>query len=252
MALKICSLCSGSKGNATLVMSEKTAVLIDCGISPTRLKRELADFNLAVGDLTCVLITHEHSDHISGLGKISVPVISARQTITQIARHFDGLRFVDTENFDLGFEVGDLTVQPFRIPHDAAYPVGYSIFKDGTRAGFATDIGHITQGIVNNLKGSSFLLLESNYDKDMLINGRYPAFLKQRIAAPNGHLSNAECENLIEKLMSPALKCVMIGHISEENNKHSLAVGCAKKALLNTSVTLLDCFQTAKTKTVEV
>lgn len=181
-----------------------------------------------------------------------MPVISARQTITQIARHFDGLRFVDTENFDLGFEVGDLTVQPFRIPHDAAYPVGYSIFKDGIRAGFATDIGHITQGIVNNLKGSSFLLLESNYDRDMLINGRYPAFLKQRIAAPNGHLSNAECENLIEKLMSPALKCVMIGHISEENNKHSLAVGCAKKALLNTSVTLLDCFQTAKTKTVEV
>ena len=252
MALKICSLCSGSKGNATLVMSEKTAVLIDCGISPTKLKKELADFNLSVGDLNCVLITHEHSDHISGLGKISVPVISAHKTLTQIARRFDGLRFVDTANFDLGFEVGDLTVQPFRIPHDAAYPVGYSIFKDGTRAGFATDIGHITQGIVNNLKGSSFLLLESNYDKDMLINGRYPQFLKERIAAPNGHLSNAECKNLLEKVISPALKCVMIGHISEENNRHALAIDCAKKALFDTSVTLLDCFQTSKTKTVEV
>ena len=208
--------------------------------------------------IDALVITHEHSDHIRGVGifarRYKTPIYANARTWEAMQPDVGEIPAGCIRIFETGrdFYIKDMNVLPFKTPHDAAESVGYCFQCREGKVGLMTDIGHITQGIVNNLKGSSFLLLESNYDKDMLLNGRYPQFLKERIAAPNGHLSNAECKNLLEKVISPALKCVMIGHISEENNRHALAIDCAKKALFDTSVTLLDCFQTSKTKTVEV
>ena len=257
MAFKLCALRSGSRGNATLIMTNKTAMLVDCGISLSALKSELGVFNLTPTDLDCVLITHEHNDHVSGLNKIAVsaPLICHDRTYAEIRNKvgYEPKR-IEIKNFDLGFEVGDVTVQPFRIPHDAAYPVGYSFYNGGEKISIATDIGHINDGIVNNLKGCNLLLLESNYDEKMLLNGPYPYYLKKRIMGNLGHLSNADSSLLLKRVFSDRLEVLLLGHISKENNTSEFVLDCANKTLkeLNSSVSAYALSQTEKSLLFEV
>lgn len=257
MAFKLCALRSGSRGNATLIMTDKTAMLVDCGISLSSLKSELGAFNLTPSDLDCVLITHEHNDHVSGLNKIAVsaPLICHDLTYAEIRNKIEyEPKRIEIKNFDLGFEVGDVTVQPFRIPHDAAYPVGYSFYNGGEKIAIATDIGHINDGIVNNLKGCNLLLLESNYDEKMLLNGTYPYYLKKRILGNRGHLSNADSSLLLKRVFSDRLEILLLGHISKENNTPEFVLDSANKTLkeLNSSVSAYALSQTEKSLLFEV
>lgn len=227
MAFGICSFSSGSRGNCSLVTNGSTNVLVDAGISFSRLKRCLASLDLSVDDLDGVVITHEHTDHVCGLETLSqyVPVYAHERTAAAIEKRsgksLQNLALV--KNYDLGFEVGDVSVVPFRLPHDAAYPLGYSFYYNGKKICVATDIGHITDGIVKNLSGSNVVLLEANHDVEMLKHGKYAEVLKRRILSDTGHLSNDSASEAVCRVLSDKLERIVLGHLSQENNLATLA-----------------------------
>lgn len=241
MAFRICSFTSGSRGNCCLISSDNTHILIDAGISFTRLKKSLASLNLKIEDINGVVITHEHSDHIGGLGTIQkhISVYAHDLTAAAIERHGINLTSLATvQSYDVGFEIGDIYVAPFRLPHDAAYTLGYSFFYKGKKISVATDIGHITSGIVNTLSGSSIIMLESNHDLTMLKNGRYTEALKRRIMSERGHLSNEKSALAIRAALTDSLERVVLAHLSQENNLHSLAYNAAAQELTRAGVAI--------------
>ncbi len=235
MSLKLVSFASGSKGNATLIFSDSAAVLVDAGISYSRIKEELKSFGLAPNKLDGVVITHEHSDHISGLARLSNECKVYAHPLTQRAiyqRVGEVKNFVDVDDFENGFFIGDIEVEPFRIPHDAAYPLGFSFKAGHARCSVATDIGVPTFGILKNICESEVVLLESNHDVDMLKRGSYPERLKERILSNNGHLSNDATARIIARLSGKSdVRTLLLGHISENNNTEQLAYQTAKRAL---------------------
>ena len=200
--LKFCSLYSGSSGNSLFVETPNAKILIDAGVSTKKIETALNDLEVDIHDIDAVLVTHEHSDHVKGLGtlakKFNIPIYANQETwdaMPEIAEK------VQLENQNLykpneKFDIGDLKVFPFSIPHDAANPCGFSIFNNKTKLTIATDLGHMDNNLLNNLKESSFILLESNYDPEILKCSKYPFILKQRIAGPNGHLSNSSANIL--------------------------------------------------------
>ena len=172
---KFCNLYSGSSGNCSLIITENSKILIDCGITNKKLVEGLASLNISPKDLDAVLITHEHSDHIQGLKTLckntDINVFANHHTMTAINQPIDDEQkkfFVTNEKFELN----DLKITPFAIPHDAADPVGFSIEKGKKKISVATDIGHMNTNIMENLVGSDFVLLESNYEPDMLMASR--------------------------------------------------------------------------------
>lgn len=235
MSLRIMTIASGSKGNCTYIASDTTKLLVDAGVGIRRIQEALALDNTKISDLQGVLITHEHEDHISGLKALSdrgVPVYVHEKAMAAVVRRLGvNIPFQDVEFFDAGFTVGDIKVYPFRIPHDTAYPLAYS-FECGTaRISVATDIGHITEGVINNLKGSQIVLIEANHDIEMLTNGSYTPRLKTRIKGANGHLSNDSAALICRTLCDFGLKRVILGHMSEENNCPELAFSTVVSAL---------------------
>ncbi|MEG2454265.1 MAG: MBL fold metallo-hydrolase [Clostridia bacterium] len=234
MALKLLTIASGSRGNCTYIASENTRLLVDAGVGIRRIIEALNTINVKVNDINGVLITHEHSDHISGLGALAerdIPVYAHERAYAAISRRVGGIAFESVDFFDAGFKIGDILVRPFRIPHDCCYPLGYSFENDGVKISIATDIGHITEGLINNLIGSNILLLEANHDLEMLLKGSYQPALKQRIQGANGHLSNDSAAIIIKKLVNCGLKRVILGHLSEENNYPELAFSTVVEAL---------------------
>lgn len=229
MSLRIASLASGSKGNATLVLSDTTALLVDAGVSFTRIKTELSRFGLTPSSLDGVVITHEHTDHIAALPRLGkyAPVYAHPRTAREIAIRQGGIAgYREQEFYEGGFTVGDIEVIPFRIPHDAAYPLGYSFrLASGQQVSVATDMGRPTVGVFNNIKESEIVLLEANHDVDMLKNGSYPERLKRRILGDNGHLSNDMTAVFAERLVGSAVRTLMLGHLSQNNNLPELALG---------------------------
>lgn len=226
---RFCSLYSGSSGNSLFLETSDTKILIDTGESAKKIKEALSLLNVEMNELDAILITHEHSDHIKSLGTISkkyhIPVYATEKTwdampeqSTKIANE-NKVIFKSNEDF----EINDLKISPFSIPHDAADPCGFTISKENTKIGIATDIGHMTSSIAHKLEDSSFLLLESNYDPQILKCSKYPYLLKERIAGPNGHLPNHEAGKTISFLSKSGLKNVMLGHLSKENNFPELA-----------------------------
>ena len=226
---RFCSLYSGSSGNSLFVETNNTKILIDAGESAKKITEALSLINVDINDLDAILVTHEHSDHVKGLGTLSkkynIPVYANSKTWDampeQSSKILDNNKkhFISSESFD----VGDLKIRPFEIPHDAANPCGFSIFHDNTKISIATDIGHMNSNIIHKLEDSSFLLLESNYDPNILKCSKYPYQLKERIAGPNGHLPNSEAGKTISYLLNSGLKSVMLGHLSKENNFPELA-----------------------------
>lgn len=227
--LKFHSLYSGSSGNSLLVETQNTKVLIDAGESAKKIESALNSLDVNIQDIDAILITHEHSDHIKGLGtlvkKFNIPVYANRETWDAMPEVTEKVQTESQKYFkiDEKFDVGDIKVLPFQIPHDAANPCGFNLFHDNKKISIATDLGHMDAQLIKYLEESSFVLLESNYDPNILKCSRYPYLLKQRIASPNGHLSNEMAGKTISYLMNSGLNKVMLGHLSKENNFPELA-----------------------------
>ena len=224
-----CSLYSGSSGNCLLVETSNTKILIDAGESCKKISNALSSLEIEPCDIKAILVTHEHSDHVKGLGtfskKYNIPVYANSKTWDAMQEQSAKINTQNIKKFTIeeNFEVGDLKIHPFKIPHDAANPCGFNIFYDNKKLSIATDIGHMTSTIAHKLEDSSFILLESNYDPEILKCSSYPYLLKQRIAGPNGHLPNSEAGKTISFLMNSGLTEVMLGHLSRENNFPELA-----------------------------
>ncbi|MBP3503090.1 MAG: MBL fold metallo-hydrolase [Clostridia bacterium] len=225
-----CSLYSGSSGNSLFVQSKNTNILIDAGESAKKITNALSSINVPIESLDAIVVTHEHIDHIKSIGTISqkynIPVYATQKTWSAMPLQSSKIdsKFQRTFSPSNKFYIGDLELNPFSIPHDAADPCGFNILNDNTQISVATDLGHITPEIINNLSNSSFILLESNYDPEILRFSKYPYYLKQRISGERGHLSNVEAGKLISKLLNNnKLNSIMLGHLSKENNFPELA-----------------------------
>jgi len=223
--LKFCSLYSGSSGNSLYIENNDTKILIDAGVSGKKIVDALASLNVDINDIQAILVTHEHSDHTLSLPVLSkkydIPVYANEKTWSVLPN--EKIKNQKTFNVNEPFLIGNLKIEPFPIPHDAICPCGFNIYSSNQKISIATDIGHITPEIVENLKKSTFLLLEANYEPEMLHSSSYPYHLKKRILSDNGHLSNEMAGKLITKLSNHGLKHVMLGHLSKENNFPELA-----------------------------
>ena len=214
--LKFCSLYSGSSGNSLFIQSNNTKILIDCGTSAKKVVTALESLEIDITDIDGILVTHEHSDHVQGLGTISkkydIPVFANFETWNAMPTQKEKIEDKNRNYFfnDTEFQIGNLQIFPFSTPHDAANPCGFSIVNGDKKLSIATDLGHMENAIFENLKGSSFILLESNYEPEVLKMSPYPYSLKQRIIGPHGHLSNNEAGQTISALMYKDLKEVML------------------------------------------
>ena len=224
-----CSLYSGSSGNSLFVESENTKLLVDAGVSSKKIEEALANLEIDPTSIDGILMTHEHSDHVQGLGtfakKFNLPVFVNEKTLDAMPKQKEKISEKNIKLFNINekFEIGDLKVKPFSIPHDAANPCGFNIFKDDKKISIATDIGHMTNGILKNLEDSIFIMLESNYDPEVLKYSKYPYQLKTRIAGPDGHLSNELAGKTISYLLNSGLKQAVLGHLSKQSNFPELA-----------------------------
>ncbi|MCI8411416.1 MAG: MBL fold metallo-hydrolase [Clostridia bacterium] len=227
--LNFCSLYSGSSGNSLFVETSNTKLLIDAGVSSKKIENALLDINVEPSSIDAILVTHEHTDHVQGLGtfskKFDLPVFVNQETLDAMPKQRDKIADKNIKVFKISdkFCIGDLTINPFCIPHDAANPCGYNILKDDKKISIATDIGHMTNDILKNLEESLFVLLESNYDPEVLRCSSYPFSLKSRIAGPTGHLPNEMAGKTISHLLKSGLKKAMLGHLSKESNFPELA-----------------------------
>ena len=229
--LNFCSLYSGSSGNSLFVESENTKILVDAGMSCKKIEEALNSIEVNPSSINAILVTHEHADHIKGLSTISrkfdIPVFATKETFDAMPKQSEKISEKNIKFFNPNekFFIEDLEVLPFSIPHDATNPCGFNIIKDNnTQISIATDIGHMTKTIVDKLEGSKFILLESNYDTEVLKCCAYPFKLKSRIASENGHLSNTMAGKTITYLTKNGnLKTAMLGHLSKESNFPALA-----------------------------
>ncbi len=228
--MKFCSLASGSSGNCLYLKAGDTSVLIDAGITCKKICEGLAAIGESPQNIKACFVTHDHSDHIKGapvlMRKYRIPVYATAGTLTAIALsdRRDTPRELMYELVpDREVEFSDMRVTPFRISHDAADPVCYTIKHEGKKLGMATDLGEFTDYTLHHLADSDALYVEANHNKNMLMMGPYPYQLKLRIDSPLGHLSNEACGEMVAKLLSPRLKTVMLAHISADNNFEELA-----------------------------
>ena len=216
-------------GNCLFVESDNSKVLIDAGVSLKKIEEALNTLGISPDSLDAILVTHEHSDHVKSLGSLSkkynLPVFANRETLDSIPKQTNKISNNNLKYFNVKekFCINDLEVTPFSIPHDAANPCGFSLSCNNDKMSIATDIGHMTNDILKQLEGSKFILLESNYDSEVLKCSKYPYLLKKRIAGPNGHLSNEIAGKVINYLLHDNLKSALLGHLSKENNFPELA-----------------------------
>lgn len=244
--LQFCSLFSGSTGNCLLVKSDKANILIDAGVSLKKIASALESIDINVLDIDAILVTHEHSDHIQSIGSISkkfnIPVYANKETWNSMPVQREKIA-LDNQQVFIPFEyfnIEDLNIYPFKIPHDAANPCGFNIYNKSSKITIATDLGHIDNYVFENFKDSSFIMLESNYDPEVLRCSSYPYSLKTRISGPNGHLSNASAGKTVSALLKTGLKEVMLGHLSKENNFPELAYQTVLEELHNNELSEKD------------
>ena len=218
--MRLCSIASGSSGNCIYVGSEATHLLVDVGISGKRTELGLNSLGITAKDLDGILITHEHADHISGLGviarKYGVPIYATPGTIDAIMNSssvgkIDASLFREVKE-DVKLSIKDLSVNPMRISHDAAQPVAYRISYGNKKVGICTDLGVYNDYTVECLKGMDALLIEANHDVNMLQVGPYPYYLKQRILGDRGHLSNENSGRLLSRILHDGLEHIILGH----------------------------------------
>ena len=229
MSLEFTTLASGSKGNSVYIGTKDTKILIDVGISGSKIESALKDINVSLDEIDAVFVTHEHSDHIDGVGVLSrrynLPIYATEGTWNNMPEKIGKISKCNKRLVykDEGIILNDLFIRPFEVPHDAKEPVCYSVLYNGIKICVATDMGHITRNVIENIRHSSALVLESNHDINMLKSGDYPYSLKERILGKFGHISNETCGKLLSCVMNDKLKNVFLGHISQDNNTPDLA-----------------------------
>ena len=236
MQLQFCPLFSGSSGNALYVGTDKTKILIDAGLSGAKITAEMDKIGVSPAELKAILVTHEHADHISGVGVLSrryhLPVYASLGTWAAMSGKVGAIDPGCRISFETGedFSIGDLDIRPFPTPHDAADPVGYALSAAGSKVAIATDIGAVRDGWLREVEGADVLLLEANHDVDTLKASRYPYELKRRILSTRGHLSNDDAGKAAAELAKRGVRVIVLGHLSGENNFPELAyasVACA-------------------------
>jgi phosphoribosyl 1,2-cyclic phosphodiesterase len=233
--MKVAVLASGSSGNAIWVSSGSTAVLIDAGVSGRRISQTVEELGLDATQLSAVLVTHEHSDHVSGLGpvtrKFDIPACATAGTHAAIDRRLGKCPGRTVVEAGSDFEIGDLLVSPFAISHDCAEPVGYSVSDGHTVVVVATDLGVVSHPVRHRIGNADCVVLEFNHDEKMLLDGSYPWFLKQRIMSNEGHLSNEAAARELVSLADGPMSTLVLAHMSRENNTRELALATARDAL---------------------
>ena len=229
--MRLCSIASGSSGNCIYAGSDSTHILVDVGISGKRTEAGLNELDISMRDIDGIFITHEHADHIAGLGVLSrkyeIPIYATNGTIEAI-KQCSSVGEIPDDLFcpicaDEKIIIKDLVCNPMRISHDAAEPVAYRISHGKKKVAIVTDLGNYNDYTVESLKGMDALLLEANHDVRMLQVGPYPYYLKQRILGDRGHLSNERAGQLLSCLLHDKLQAVVLGHLSKENNLPELA-----------------------------
>jgi len=242
--MKICSLASGSSGNCLVAATEKTKILLDGGLSGKKIIDKLKEVEINVGQIDAILVTHEHTDHIQGVGVLSrkydLPVFSNQATWqameTSLGRLQEKNKCILEEEEIL--EIGDIQVEAFPVSHDAAGPLGYSLYQKETKVTLLTDTGQINQRLEKALQDSDLIVLESNHDLEMLKTGHYPYYLKRRVMGERGHLSNEQAGEALAKAIGGKTKQVLLAHLSRENNFPDLAHITVKNILESQGIKL--------------
>jgi phosphoribosyl 1,2-cyclic phosphodiesterase len=235
--VRFASLASGSSGNCLVAEADRTVVLIDCGLSLTETERRLARLGLEPAQVSAILVTHEHSDHAAGSFEFAaahrVTVYLTHGTLAALKAEGKALDGVccSMVNGRQSYFIDGMQLTPFTVPHDAREPVQYVLSDGAARLGVITDIGISTPHVEKMLSGLDALVLECNYDHDLLWNGGYPRWLKERIAGPFGHLDNRESERLLSAVDRSKLKHVIGAHLSQQNNRPQLARAALARAL---------------------
>ena len=242
MSLQFCSFASGSSGNCYLIKNETSALLIDAGISGKKIFQALEDTATPREMVKALLITHEHIDHVK-----SIPIVTKK--LPNVSAYANEATWQSIERpvapekqriFTTGedFEIDDFLIRPFPIPHDAAEPVGFSVYCSGSQISIVTDVGYITDEIFDEIINADLLMLEANHEEEILLMGNYPYALKRRILGDNGHLSNVNAGRCLCSLVEARNKKrqVLLGHLSRENNDPSVAMLAVRNTLMENNI----------------
>lgn len=229
---------SGSTGNAAIIRSGGTTVLVDAGLSARKLLTRLSTLGLGAGDIDAVLLTHEHGDHAGGLPvllkSLRCPVYATRLTSEEVRSQDPRNAVAVWRTFSTGssFAIGALQVDAFSVPHDAADPVGFTIRCDGVVLGILTDLGHVNRSVIHHVTGAHCLFVEANHDEELLqADTKRPFAIKQRIMSSHGHLSNRAAGDLATQILESGLRHVVLGHLSRDCNAPDLAIAAVRGAL---------------------
>ena len=237
--VKFISLSSGSNGNCYYIGDDKTAFLIDAGIGPRTIKKRLLEHNIPMESIRFVLVTHDHIDHIKSLGvladRVNLPVYATEKLHRSLSTHFCTRGKLSgcarKTILDKVFEYDGVKITPFEVPHDATETVGYHIDFKGVKFTFITDVGDITENVIRYSSMANVLIIESNYDLDMLLGGGYTPELKLRITKGNGHLSNEQCASVIKRVYHKEMDSIFLCHLSENNNTPEIAYKTINRVL---------------------
>ena len=246
MSLQICSLYSGSSGNAFLIANGEDCLLIDGGKNCKRLCAAIAEAGHSPEEIKAILVTHEHCDHVSALPvfakRYQIPIHAVRETADALLTMGISPALVIRHSVPFQVTVGCFSVTAFPTPHDSRASVGYRIEVvaegESCKIGYATDMGELTETVEEHLTGCDYVILESNHDIDRLENGPYPYYLKKRIRGARGHLSNSDCAALAQRLAAAGTKRILLAHLSRENNTPELAYNATAVRLVGTDVAL--------------
>jgi len=242
--LSVCMLASGSSGNSIFISDGNTNVLMDAGLSGVEIERRLKSKGLSPADLDAVIVSHEHEDHIRGVGVLSrrfdLPVYMSRKTAQTASSRLGRIHDSMIRHFECGaeFAINSLKIRPFSLSHDAKDPAGFTVRQNGTKIGIATDLGIATNMVKTHLKDCALLILEANHDPEMLMNGPYPWYLKQRVQGRTGHLSNEASKELLAEIRHEQLSHVILAHLSETNNTPRKALSVVGEALSHSKTRL--------------
>lgn len=246
MNIKLCSLFSGSSGNATYIGTDNTHILVDSGLSGVKVKRALKCIGVEPNKIDAIVITHEHNDHIQSAGVMSrefnIPIYANEKTWLVMENKLGNIASENIRLFynDMDFYIKDINIAPFPIPHDAADPVGFCFYYGNKKISIATDLGHTNRRIINEISDSNVVVLEANHDIDMLSSGPYPQSLKRRIMGTRGHLSNMDAGKVAVDLVKGNVTHLLLAHLSKKNNIPKLAYDTVAHVLMSEGIVVGD------------
>jgi len=238
MSIKFCSLSSGSSGNCQYIETENTRIIIDAGFSGKRIESLLKNIDVEPSSIDGILVTHEHIDHVHGVGVLSrrydIPIYANDKTWEGMNPLIKAIKDKNTKIFDSDkmFAIDDIDILPISISHDSLAPVGYILYHNKVKLSIVTDIGWVNNNVKNLIKNSNLYFLESNHDEKMLREGPYPIYLKKRILSNKGHLSNNDAGELLGEVLSGSGEVVILAHLSKDNNTPQIAYDTVRRCIM--------------------